>query len=203
MLEKLALLKIALCRAPGLEQRLFRLLARGVVGADQQVADDGVLRVAQRRDRHHRRKAAPVLADIGQLVDVLDAARGLEDQRLERRRNRDGELDAQRPGAGDHFLRIGDVGRRDLVDHLGGGVAQHPLGADVEDLDDALWVGGDAREVGAVENRALQAGRFKQRLRMTDADTGSRRFRKGSVQSACVTCDPDRTKPAVYGGIDV
>ena len=59
------------------------------------------------------------------------------------------ELDAQRLGARDHFLRIGDVGRRDLVHHLGGGVAQHPLGADVEDLDDALGVGGDAREVGA------------------------------------------------------
>jgi hypothetical protein len=52
--------------------------------------------------------------------------------------------------------RIGDVGRRDLVHHLGRHVAQHPLGADVEDLDDAPGVGGDAREVGAVENRVLQ-----------------------------------------------
>ena len=66
----------------------FDLLARGVVGADQQIADDGVLRVAQRRDRHDRREAAAVLADVGQLVDVLDAARGLEDQGLEARRNR-------------------------------------------------------------------------------------------------------------------
>ena len=53
---------------------------------------------------------------------------------------------------------------RDLVHHLGGGVAEHPLGADVEDLDDALGVGGDAREVGAVENRALQRARLEQRL---------------------------------------
>ena len=45
---------------------------------------------------------------------------------------------------------------RDRVDHLAGGVAQHPLGADVEDLDDALGVGGDARKIGAVEDRALQ-----------------------------------------------
>ncbi len=162
MLEKLALLKIALCSAPGLEQRLFGLLARGVVGADQQVADDGVLRVAQRRDRHHRREAAAVLADVGQLVDVLDPARGLEHQRLEAGRDRRAELDAERLGARDHFLRIGDVGRRDLVHHLGGRVAQHPLGADVEDLDDALGVGGDAREVGAVEDRALQGARFQQ-----------------------------------------
>ena len=138
----------------------FDLLARGVVGADQQVADDGVLRVAQRRDRHHRREPAAVLADVGQLVDVLDAARGLEHQRLEARRDRGAELDAERRGARDDFLRIGDVGRRDLVHHLGGGVAQHPLGADVEDLDDALGVGGDAREVGAVEDRALQRARL-------------------------------------------
>ena len=86
----------ALQRA-GLEQRLFRLLARGVVGADQQVADDGVLRVAQRGHRDHRREAAAVLADVGQLVDVLDAARGLEDQRLEARRNRGAELERSAP----------------------------------------------------------------------------------------------------------
>ncbi len=61
-------------QGPRFKQRLFRLLARGVVGADQQVADDGVLIVAQGRDRHDRREAAAVLADVGQLVDVLDTA---------------------------------------------------------------------------------------------------------------------------------
>src|ERR1700730_4719276 len=55
-----------------------------------------------------------------------------------------------------------EVGRRDLVHHIGSGVAQHPLGADVEDLSDTLRVGGDTREVGAVENRALQSAGFKQ-----------------------------------------
>ena len=74
------------------------------------------------------------------------------------------ELGAQRLGARDHFLRIGNVGRGDLVHHVGGRVAQHALGADVEDLDDALRVGGDAREVGAVENRVLQGPRLEQRL---------------------------------------
>ena len=54
------------------------LLASGVVRADQQVADDCVLRVAQRRDRYDCREAAAVLTDVGQLVDVLDAARGLK-----------------------------------------------------------------------------------------------------------------------------
>ena len=66
----------------------FNQLARGIVGADQQIADDASLRVAQCGDRDHRREAAAVLAEIGQFVDVLDPARRLEDQRLEARRDR-------------------------------------------------------------------------------------------------------------------
>ncbi len=89
---------------------------------------------------------------------------GLEHQGFEPRRNRGSEFDAQRFGARDHFLRIGNVGRRDLVHHFGGGVAQHALGADVEDLDHAFRVGGDAGEIGAVEDRALQRSRLEQRL---------------------------------------
>ena len=49
------------------------VLAHGVVGADQQIADDGVLSIAQGGDRHHRREAAAILLDVGQLIDVLDA----------------------------------------------------------------------------------------------------------------------------------
>src|ERR1019366_8329881 len=82
----------------------------------------------------------------------------------EARRNRRFELEAQGLGARDHFLWIGDVGRRDLVHHFGSRVAQHALGADVEYLNDAIRVGGNAREVGAVEDRALQGSRFEQRL---------------------------------------
>jgi hypothetical protein len=63
---------------------------------------------------------------------------------------------ASKPGV------IGNVGRRDLVHHFGGGVAQHPLGSDIEDLDDALGVGGDGGEVGAVEDRALQRAGLQQ-----------------------------------------
>ena len=122
------------------------------------------LSIAQRRDGHDRRKAAAILADVGQLVDVLNAARGLEHQSLEARRNRCFQFDAQCFGARDHFLRIGNIGRRDLVHHVGGRIAQHAFGADIEDLNDALRVGGDARKIGAVENRALQGARFEQRL---------------------------------------
>jgi len=134
----------------------FDLLACRVVGANEQIAYDGVVRVAQRRDGHHRRKPAAVLADVGQLVDVLDPARGLEHQGLETRGDRRAQFDAERPRARDQLLRIGNVSRRDLVHHVRGRVPQHPLGADVENLDDALGVGGDAREIGAVENRGLE-----------------------------------------------
>ena len=48
--------------------------ARGVVGADQQIADNRVMRIAQGRHRYDGREAAAILADISQLVDVLDAA---------------------------------------------------------------------------------------------------------------------------------
>ena len=164
MLEKLALFEDCALQGSRLEQRFFRLLARRVVGADEEIADDGVLLVAQRRDRHHRGEPAPVLAEVGELVVVLDPVRRLEHEGLETGRNRRGELHAQRRGARDDFIGVGNVGRREPVHHVGGGVAQHPLGADVEDLDDALSVGGDAREAGAAEDGSLQRRCFLQRV---------------------------------------
>src|SRR5665213_2266216 len=50
----------------------------------------------------------------------------------------------------------------DLVYHLNRGVAQHSFGADVEQLNDALLVGGDAREVCAVKDRVLQRPRLQE-----------------------------------------
>ena len=140
------------------------LLTHRIVGADQEVADERVIVVAQRRDRDDGRKAAAILADIGQFIDVFDAARSLERQCLEARRDRGGELEAQCLGARRHFLRIMDVAGVDPVDDFGGAVAQHALGADVEQLDDAFLVSGDDREIGAGEDRGLQGPRFEQRL---------------------------------------
>jgi hypothetical protein len=57
-------------------------------------------------------------------------------------------------------LRVGDIGRRDLIHDLGGRVPEHSLGSDVEDLNDTL--------VGAVENRNLQGARGQKRLRVSD-----------------------------------
>ncbi len=146
-----------------LEQRLLGLLARGVIGADQQVADDRVAIVAKGGDRDESGKAAAVLADVGELVDVLDPARRLEHERLESRLDRGSKLGAQRLGTGDDFARIGDIGGSDLVEDIGGGVAEHPLGPHVEDLNDPAFVGGDAREVGAVEDRILEGSGLEER----------------------------------------
>ena len=122
----------------------FDQLARGIVGADQQISNDGILRVTQRGDGHHRRQPRAILAHIGQFIDVLDPARGLEHQRLEARRDHRAKLGAERFRACHHLLRVGDIGRRDLVHHLGRGVAKHALGPDVEDLDDAARIRRDA-----------------------------------------------------------
>src|SRR4029078_574723 len=85
------------------------LLARRIVGTDQQVADDDVLWVAQRRDGYHRREPAPVLAELRQRVDVLDSTCSLEDQSFEPRRNRGGGLEAQRRGARDPLLASSEL----------------------------------------------------------------------------------------------
>src|SRR5450759_4085938 len=72
--------------------------------------------------------------------------------------------------------------------------AEHPLGADVEDLDDALRVGRDARKVSAVEDRALQGSRRQQRLRVSDAYVDISRFRNAFMDSRhmfLVPPDPD------------
>ena len=147
-----------------LEQRFFSLLAGSVVCADHQVTDDVVLRIAQRGDRHDRREAAAILADVGQFVDILNTARSLEDQGFETGRNGCGEFNTQSPGALDDFMRVGNIGRCDLVHHIRGLVAQHALRTDIEDLDDTLLVSGDTGKVGAVEDGALQCTCLEQRF---------------------------------------
>ena len=56
------------------------------------------------------------------------------------------------------------AGRGNLVHHFGGRVSQHPHGANVEDLNAPLFIGGDAREVGAVKDCILQRAGFEQRF---------------------------------------
>ncbi len=79
-----------------IEQMLlnFRLLARCIVGPDQKIADDSALCIAQGGNRYDGRKAAPILADVGEFVDVFDAARGFEDECLETRLNWSSQFDA-------------------------------------------------------------------------------------------------------------
>jgi Lon protease-like protein len=52
----------------------FDAFANGDIGADQQITDDFAIVVAQRGNRHERGQAPAVLADVGQLVDILDFA---------------------------------------------------------------------------------------------------------------------------------
>jgi hypothetical protein len=54
-----------------------------------------------------------------------------------------------------------DVAGRDPVDDVGRPVAQHALGTDIEQLDDAFVVSGDDRERGAGQDCVLQGSRFK------------------------------------------
>ena len=90
-------------------------------------------------------------------------------------------------GALDHFLWIVNIARAYPVHDLGGPVAQHALGAGVEQLDDAFLVGGDDREIGARKDRALQGARFEQRLL---APRCSRAIRRAGIarQAGTVFC---------------
>ena len=90
---------------------------------------------------------------------VLDALRGLENQCLKARIDGGRELEAQSPCPLDGLQRIGKIRRRALPRHLGLGVTEHALGARAEDLDDAAFVGGDARNARAVQNGVLQCAR--------------------------------------------
>ncbi len=52
----------------------FDLFARRVVRADEQIADDVALRIAQRCDRHDSGEACAVFADVCQFIDVFNSA---------------------------------------------------------------------------------------------------------------------------------
>jgi hypothetical protein len=100
--------------------------------------------------------------DIGEFINIFAAARRLENQSLKTGRNRRAEFDAQCFRARDYFLRIKEIGQRNFVNHFSGQVAQHAFRADIENLDDAVRVGGDAGKKSAIENRALQRPGFMQ-----------------------------------------
>ena len=59
----------------------------------------------------------------------------------------------------------------DLVNHLGSPVTQHSLGPDIEQLDDAFFVGRDDGKVLARENGVLQRACFEQCLLAFDFNT--------------------------------
>ncbi|MNN54579.1 hypothetical protein D3C81_1694020 [compost metagenome] len=128
------------------QQGLFRLdlLASRVVRADQQVTDDLALRIAQGRHGDDGGETAAILADVGQFINVFDAARGLEHERFHAGRDDGVEFGTEGGCARDDFLRVRNTGRRQLVDHVARRITEHAFGAHVENLDYALRIGGDA-----------------------------------------------------------
>src|ERR1700678_3632266 len=91
---------------------------------------------------------------------------------------------AQRGGACAQLLGIRNVCRRDLVNDIGSRVTQHELRSDVEEMDDSLLVGGDHREIGAVENGLLQSARFLDQF--VDADLGKANMAGGGSKKGRV-----------------
>ena len=78
-------------------------------------------------------------------------------------------------GAHDHLLRIGNIGRSDLVDNVCDRVAQHALRADVEQLNNPPFISRDDREIGAAENGVLQGPHLQQKLAATNFGGNLRR----------------------------
>ena len=63
---------------------------------------------------------------------------------------------------------------RDAIHHLLGRVPEHPFGAGIKQLDDALVIRCDDRKVSAGQNRILQRPRFQQRIKPTRLDNVAR-----------------------------
>ncbi len=61
-------------------------------------------------------------------------------------------------------MGIGNSGRGNFVDNVYRIVAKHAFGADIENLDDTLRIGGNTGEIGTVENGILQRSGLEQRL---------------------------------------
>ncbi len=100
------------------------MLAGRVIGTDKEVADDGVLGVAEGGDGDDGGKTAGVLAAVGEFVDIFDAAGGFEYKGFEAGVDGGAELEAEGGGTSDQLEFVGEVGGGDAVDDLCGGVAR-------------------------------------------------------------------------------
>jgi len=170
----------------GPQPLVFGVFSHRVVGRDEQIADDRTAIGAQRGDRNDGRQTAFVLTDVSQLVNVLDSPRRLEHKRLEARRDLDRILLAECGGPQAQFERVGDIGRGNLVDDIGGSEPQHQLGAGIEQLNNPHFVGGDDGEIGAVQYGLLQRAGFHNQL--VDADFGEADL-AGIVGGSCGSGD--------------
>ena len=97
---------------------------------------------------------SPSLRDVGPLALFESFARGAADEDVEAAEffaELEGQPRARAATSSVSTMQLGDVAR---ADDVGGGVAEHPLRAGVEDGDDAVRVGGDDGDArGGVEHR--------------------------------------------------
>jgi hypothetical protein len=84
--------------------------------------------------------------------------------------DRDSNLGTQRFGAREYFLRIVQIGGRELIHHFRSHVTQHAFGTAVEDLNDAPNIRRNDREGGTSQDRVLQCFGLEQRLPVADLD---------------------------------
>jgi hypothetical protein len=133
-----------------------RRLALGQVLRHAEKADDDSLHVAERRHIEQHWQAAAVLAHVGPLPFFNLSQPGLGDKDLETRLDRTRQAGRELGRARHDFAHVVDDLRRPAPNQIVPPVTQHPLGAGVELGDQAVRVGGNDTEHGAVEHRALE-----------------------------------------------
>ena len=151
ILEKLALLKIALCRAPALQQRLFRLLARGDI--TQNAGEVALAAQPHFAYRYLQRENAAILAPAGDFASEADGARLFARAVILERT------------IALVLIKLGDQQAEVLADEFCGGIAKHPLGGRVDGLDDAaVGMEGDDAVHHGIEDGLDQGGTVAQGL---------------------------------------
>lgn len=111
---------------------------------------------AEGRNGDDRRKASPILPHRRQLVDVLYPSRCFEDESVEPWFDVHAEFGGEGARSLEDFSRIVEFHGPDQV-YFCRPVAEHPLRADIEDLDRSPRISGDAGERRAVECGILKS----------------------------------------------
>ncbi|MNQ57292.1 hypothetical protein D3C85_714420 [compost metagenome] len=140
----------------GISQLLCRFLFLADVLGNAEKADDLLGRVSYGGDRELHRKLRTILAHVGPFVRFGTALTGDGDQRVEATYRGVQQL-AQLGGASVHFLANMQHGQTLPIDEFGVAIAEHSLRPGVEDLDGAVDIGGDDRELAGRIHQGAKA----------------------------------------------